>query len=137
VNDLMSCIIGLTCLNAKLLRTVPALFPEMSMEEFLIDPADQDDLIALARNMSATPLITTPDGHTRPNIAQLPIFHEPSPIIQAQIEGFAERRIIPYENFEFPEGVALITPITLEDPPEPLEEMTADPHNGFDEFFDA
>ncbi len=136
-DDLARCVLGLTVLIAQMLRTVHALFPEMSMEEFLIDPADQDDLIALARIMSATPLVTTPDGQERINIAQLPIFHEPTPITQAQIDGFGERRIAPYEDFELPEGMPLTTPVNPEHIPGPLEQITADPLNGFDDFFDA
>lgn len=136
MEDMASCILGLTILNGRMLRTIPVLIPGLSIEEFLIDPADQDDLRALARIMTATPLVTTPDGQERINIAQLPIFHEPTPITQAQIEGFGERRIAPYEDFEIPEGMPLMTPVDPEDIPGPLEQMTADPYNGFDDFFD-
>lgn len=134
--DMARCILGLAVLIARMLRTVHALFPEMSMEEFLIDPADQDDLIALARIMAATPLVTTPDGQTRPNIAQLPIFHQPTPITPEQMEGFGQRRIAPYENYEIPAGTILVTPVDPDDIPETPEETISDPLNGFDEFFD-
>ena len=134
--NLVDAILGMSILIGRILRTVPALLPGISIEEFLIDPADQDDLIALGRIMTATPVITEPGGHMRPNIAQLPVFHAPIPLTEEAINGFIERRIAPYD-VDLPEGTPLLTAVEIVDIPGPMEDWISDPLNGFDEFFDA
>jgi hypothetical protein len=52
------------------------------------------------------------------------------------MDGFGQRRIAPYENFEIPAGTILVTPVDPEDIPGTPEEMVSDSLNGFDDFFD-
>jgi hypothetical protein len=136
-NDYKAAILGLTLFIARLMRAVPEIATDLSLEEFLIEPTDQDSLIALGQTLSAIPLITTPEGQLRPNFAQLPIFHQPLTITQESLDGFGARRIAPYENIELPMNANILSFVELEDFPQAPEEWTTDPLEGFDEFFDA
>ena len=136
-NDYKAAILGLTLFIARLMRAVPEIVTDLSLEEFLIEPTDQDSLIALGQTLSAIPLITTPEGQLRPNFAQLPIFHEPLTITQASLDGFGARRIAPYENIELPMNAHILSFVEQEDVPQAPEEWIMDPLEGFDEFFDA
>jgi hypothetical protein len=136
-DNLTKAILGLTVLLARVLRGVPQLVPDVSIEEFLIDPTDQDELIELAHAMSATPIVTAKNGQLRPAIAQLSIFHQPVTITEQAINGFITRQIEPYADFETPETANLVTFIETNEPPIEKGELISDPLNGFDEFFDA
>jgi hypothetical protein len=135
--NLTSAVLGLTILLARILRTVPQQFADMSIEEFLIEPSDQDDLIALGQQLSATPVITATDGHMRINLAQLPLFHAPTPITQETIDGFIARQIEPYDDFELPEDTPVLSLIEAAEMPTQTGDIFSDPLDGFDEFFDA
>jgi hypothetical protein len=136
-DNLTTAILGLTVLLARVLRAVPQLVPDVSIEEFLIEPTDQDKLIQLAQAMSATPLITAKNGQLRPAIAQLSIFHQPVTITEQAINGFITRQIEPYDDLESPETANLAAFLATSEPPVEIEEWISDPLNGFDEFFDS
>ena len=136
-NDYQAAIFGLTLFIARLMRAVPEIVTDLSLEEFLIEPTDQESLIALGQTLSVIPLITTSEGQLRPNFAQLPIFHEPLTITQASLDGFGARRIAPYENIELPMNAHILSFVEQEDLPPAPEEWITDPLEGFDEFFDA
>jgi hypothetical protein len=136
-DNLTAAILGLIILFARVLREVPETNTHMSIEEFLIGPSNQDDLIGLARTMSATPLITTKDGRLRINIAQFGVFHTPVTITDEAINGFISRQIEPFDTVDLPVNANIVSIVEPDDFPVPSDELIADPLNGFDEFFDA
>ena len=89
--DLEECVMGLSVLIGIILRMVPAFYPDMMIEEFLLHAASQEGLLALEEEFASTPFNTDPSGHTRPDVAQHLVFAMPTPITQEAIEGFIER----------------------------------------------
>jgi len=136
-DNLTTAILGLTVFLARVLRAVPQLVPDVSIEEFLIEPTDQEELIELAKAMSATPLITARNGRLRPAIAQLSIFHQPVTITEQAINGFITRQIEPYDDFESTKTTNLAKFVETNEPSVETEDLISDPLNGFDEFFDS
>jgi hypothetical protein len=137
IDDLTTTILGLTILIARILRAIPELVPDLSIEEFLIEPTDQQSLIDLGHTMKTIPFVIAPDGNQRPNLSQLPIFHSPISITQQALGGFAKRRIEPFQNSEFPANEAIFSFLEIEETAQESEDWIEDPLNGFDEFFDA
>jgi hypothetical protein len=133
--DHVEAILGLSILLARCLRTIPTLLPSMSIEEFLLAPADQDDLHALGRILACTPVVTV-NGHQRINLAQLPVFHNPIPLTQDMIEGFLDRRIDILPDLDDYDPSTLLTFANPEDVPPPDDPDTF-PLKGFENFFDA
>lgn len=140
--DLTNCILGLTVFIAMILRTIPESYPDTTMEEFLIDAANQDRIIRLARSFAATPVTFDPAGQVQPNIAQFPIFHEPVPLTEEAVHGFIKRRIVgPLESISQEKDcdeVEEIRPnIRIDISDIHQSELIADAMNGFDEMYQA
>ncbi len=107
----------------------------MSIEEFLLDPADQDDLHALGHILTCTPVVTV-NGYQRINLAQLPVVHDPIPLTHDMIEGFLDRRIDFLPNLDNYDPSTLLTFANPEDVPPPDDPETYQ-LNGFENFFDT
>jgi hypothetical protein len=125
-----------------ILRTIPESYPDTTMEEFLIDAANQDRIIRLARSFAAAPLTFDPAGQPQVDIAQFPIFHEPVPLTEEAIHGFIQRRIVgPLESISQEEDcdeVEEIRPnIRIDISDIDQSELVADAMNGFDEMYQA
>lgn len=136
-DDYTAAIFALTIFIGRILRAIPEIVPDLSIEEFLVEPAEQQSLIELAQTMTAIPVITTPNGHQRPNIAQLSVFHTPIAITEQAKDGFAKRQIEPYDNLELPITTDLLSFMEQDEMPPQTEEFIVDSLDGFDEFFDA
>lgn len=139
--DLEKAVITLTLFIAKILRAVNSLDPSLLPEELMLDVAGQDEIAALARELSAVPYRTEKDGRIVPDFGGLPLLADPFTLTPAAVAGFARRRL----RFQTgpatgDEDIAGGDPNDLPDPEyvDEVDELSvADAMNGFDDLIEA
>ncbi len=143
-------IIGQTVLIHLILRVVVELKPDLLVEEILMKAADQHFLRCLEKDFSAIPVFHLGDTTKEIGFGLHKIFCAPIPLTEEASAGFIQRNIIDFlesddaSDCESSEE-SFLDEAEPEHDPEPRQhinletlrgDITADPMNGFDEFYD-
>ena len=143
-------IIGQTVLIHLILRVVVDLKPDLLVEEILMKAADQHILRCLEHDFSAIPVFQFGNTTKEIGFGLHEIFCAPIPLTKEASVGFIQRNIIDHlenddtSDCEFSEE-SFLDDAEPEYDPEPRQhinlemfrdDITADPMNGFDDFYD-
>jgi len=143
-------IIGQTVLIHLILRVVVELKPDLLVEEILMKAADQHILRCLEHDFSAIPVFQFSDTTKEIGFGLHEIFCAPIPLTEEASVGFIQRNIIDHlesddtPDCEFSEE-SFLDDAEPEYDPGPRQHInlemfrdniTADPMNGFDDFYD-
>lgn len=129
---------------ALLMQSLTETLSDICVEEFLADVLNPDSLKELSGLLAATPYVDE-SGEIIPMIFREHRLFKAIPLTEEQRAGFRRRRIEPYEGLEFNITVDVNDSPTVDGPTVnrlvnlndfETEEFTADPFNGFDEFWE-
>lgn len=144
-------IFSLAIIVTRVIEEYSKYRPDISLEEVLMHVANQDDMRNLVGEFAAIPYVISEDGSIVPCIALHPLFSVARPITDEMKDGFSRREIAPVMRDVYDETFlerldndesdskksrmrSTFRKVELDDFHD--DEMTADPHNGFDEFYD-
>lgn len=146
-DDVYRHVLGLYALLTLVLREIPVIRPDLSLEEFLADVLTQERVADVERTLRGMPYRLGPDGQQVVDISTLPLFFEGIPLTEEAKRGFRERKVEPHRPKEQWEpgddeksGTEQIstteTGLTFEIISASEVVGTADALDGFDEFYD-
>ena len=151
VEDLKSCVVAQNMLLILVLRQVQKLKPDVCPEEILMEVCNQDVLEKLAKDMKVTAYRLDESGEISPDYFGHEVFHAPFVIDDLVKHSFIRRKISPSFYIEDTEPEFIFEVLDdvdnagLRDTGRPasrkvnlsdFEKLTADPMNGFDEFYE-
>ena len=151
VEDLISCIRSLVMLNILQSREIQKLKPDVCPEEILMEVCSQDVLKKLAKDMEVTAYRLDESGEISIDYFGHEVFHAPFVIDDLVKHSFIRRKITPSFyiedtepefSFEVVEAEENETQNKVERPASrkvnlnDFENLTADPMNGFEEFYE-
>ena len=147
----VNCICSLIILNILVFREIQKLKPDVSPEEILMEVCDQDVLAKLAKDMEVTGYRMEESGDIAIDYFGHEVFHSPFAIDDLVKHSFIRRKITPSFYIEDTEPEFIFE--VLDDSNNPglgdtdrpasrkvnlndFEKLTADPMNGFEEFYE-
>ena len=149
--DQARCIRSLVMLITLILREIQKLKPDVCPEEILMEVCNQDVLTKLAKDMEVTGYRLDESGDIAINYFGHELFHAPFVIDDLVKHSFIRRKITPSHYIEDTEPKFIfevldeIESAILKDTDRPasrkvnlndFEKLTADPMNGFEEFYE-
>ena len=149
--DLRNCIVAQNMLLILIFREIQKLKPDVCPEEILMEVCNQDVLTKLAKDMEVTAYRMDESGDIAIDYFGHAVFHAPFVIDDLVKHGFIRRKITPsfYEEDTEPEFTFEVLDdmenAILRDTNRPtsrkvnlndFEKLTADPMNGFEEFYE-
>ena len=149
--DKVNCICSLVMFSSLVFREIQKLKPDVSPEEILMEVCNQDVLTKLAKDMEVTAYRMDESGDIAIDYFGHKVFHAPFVIDDLVKHGFIRRKITPsfYEEDTEPEFTFEVLDdmenAILRDTNRPtsrkvnlndFEKLTADPMNGFEEFYE-
>ena len=149
--DLRNCIVAQNMLIILIFREIQKLKPDVCPEEILMEVCNQDVLAKLAKDMEVAAYRTDECGDIAIDYFGHEVFHAPFVIDDLVKHSFARRKVTPSFyiedtepkfSFEVVEAEENETQNKLERPASrkvnlnDFENLTADPMNGFDEFYE-
>jgi hypothetical protein len=149
--DLRNCIVAQNMLLILTFREIQKLKPDISPEEILMEVCNQDVLTKLAKDMEVTPYRLDESGDIAVDYFGHEVFHAPFVIDDLVKHSFIRRKITPsfYIEDTEPEFICEVLDdlesAILKDADRPtsrkvnlndFEKLTADPMNGFEEFYE-
>ena len=151
VDDLISCIRSLVMLYILQSREIQKLKPDVCPEEILMEVCNQDVLEKLAKDMEVTAYRLDESGEISIDYFGHEVFHAPFVIDDLVKHSFIRRKVTPSFYIEDTEPELIFEvlgdvdnadqrdtdrpasrKVNLSD----FEKLTADPMNGFDEFYE-
>jgi len=151
VEDLVNCICSLVMFGSLVFREIQKLKPDVCPEEILMEVCNQDVLTKLAKDMEVTAYRLDESGDIAIDYFGHEVFHAPFVIDDLVKHSFIRRKITPsfYEEDTEPEFIFEVLDdiesairkdtdrlasrkVNLND----FEKLTADPMNGFEEFYE-
>ena len=150
VEDLTNCVCSLVMLNILQLREIQKLKPDVCPEEIFMEVCNQDVLEKLARDMEVTAYRLDESGDIAIDYFGHEVFHAPFVIDDFVKHSFIRRKVTPNFYIEDTEPEFIVEVLDdidkagLKDIERPssrkvnlsdFDNLTADPHNGFDEFY--
>ena len=151
VEDLINCIRSLVILNILQFREIQKLKPDVCPEEILMEVCNQDVLAKLAKDMEVAAYRMDECGDIAIDYFGHAVFHAPFVIDERVKHSFVRRKVTPSFyiedtepefSFEVVEAEENETQNKVERPASrkvnlnDFENLTADPMNGFDEFYE-
>ena len=151
VEDLVNCICSLVMFGSLVFREIQKLKPDVCPEEILMEVCNQDVLTKLARDMEVTGYRLDESGDIAIDYFGHEVFHAPFVIDDLVKHSFIRRKITPSHYIEDTEPGFIfevldeIESAILKDTDRPatrkvnlndFEKLTADPMNGFEEFYE-
>jgi len=143
--DLVGAIVSLVIVIVVLGNVVADRYKDTSLEELLIDALHQDELRALARQLSIMPMRLDEDSQPTPIPSLLGLFAAPRQITTQMRDGYVQRRKLPYitgepnevsqlqsEDIEVLESKGTSGKCNLSD----FDDLIADGCEGFDDYED-
>ena len=151
VEDLQSCVVAQNMLQILVLRQVQKLKPDVCPEEILMEVCNQDVLEKLAKDMEVTAYRLDESGEILIDYFGHEVFHAPFVIDDLVKHSFIRRKVTPsfYIEDTEPEFIfEVLGDVDIADQRDTdrpasrkvnlsdFEKLTADPMNGFDEFYE-
>ena len=151
VEDLQSCVVAQNMLQILVLRQVQKLKPDVCPEEILMEVCNQDVLAKLAKDMEVAAYRMDECGDIAIDYFGHEVFHAPFVIDDLVKHSFIRRKITPSHYIEDTEPEFIFEVLDdvdnagLRDTDRPasrkvnlndFENLTADPMNGFEEFYE-